>query len=159
MALTPLDKNGTGGNSHSTNNPSDETNYDDACQLPKDLVFGMLSNERRRWALKYLAGNDNETTLSDLAEYIASIENDKPEAALTSDERKRVYVGLYQVHLPKMDDADIIDYNQARGTIELQPEADQLLTYITPPHSGSEQTKSWYHRLLPTLPLNLIRDQ
>ncbi|MFB6358651.1 MAG: hypothetical protein ABEJ96_06540, partial [Thiohalorhabdaceae bacterium] len=52
--------------------------------------------------------------LGDLAEHIASIENDKPEVALSSTERKRVYVALYQCHLPKMDDIGVIDFDEDR---------------------------------------------
>jgi hypothetical protein len=87
--------------------------------------------------------------LSDLAEHIASIENDKPVASLSSSERKRVYICLYQSHLPKMADANVIDYNQARGTIELRSEADQLLGYLPENPDERNQTDKWLRSLLP----------
>lgn len=99
-------------------------------RLPKDVIFGLLSNERRRRVLTYLEETEGNATLSDIAEEIASIENDKPIAALSSGERKRVYVCLYQCHLRKMDDANVIEYDQSRGTVELRPEANQLLMYL-----------------------------
>jgi hypothetical protein len=99
-------------------------------QLPKDVIFGLLSAERRRHVLQYLADNDGYTTLSDLAEYIAAKENDTEIRLLTSQQRKRVYVGLYQCHLPKLDDSDVIDFDQSRGTVQRRPNADLLCPYL-----------------------------
>ena len=98
--------------------------------LPSDLIFGLLSVERRRRILTYLDENGGETTLSDVAEHIAAEENGLEVGQLSSDQRKRVYVGLYQCHLPKLDDADVVDYDRARGTIELRDEADQLFPHL-----------------------------
>jgi hypothetical protein len=74
---------------------NEPTASEDVDPLPKDVVFGLLSNDRRRWVLRCLAEGSGETTLSDLAEQLASIENDKPVGALSSTERKRVYICLY----------------------------------------------------------------
>jgi len=57
-----------------------ETDSTTADPLSLDLVFEVLKNERRRRVLKYLSESSSETvSLSDLAEHIAAIENDKPE--------------------------------------------------------------------------------
>lgn len=98
--------------------------------LPKDVVFGLLSAKRRRRVLEFMAENGDETTLSDLADHIAALENDTEIRLLSSQQRKRVYVALYQCHLPKMDDADVIDFDHSRGTVERRPEADQLYAYL-----------------------------
>lgn len=100
-------------------------------ELPKDLIFGLLSVTRRRRVLAYLANRGGEATLSELAEHVASLENEKSVAALTSAERKRVYVCFYQSHLPKLADAGVIDYDQARGTVRLRREARQLYAYLS----------------------------
>lgn len=119
--------------------------------LPLDVVFELLKNERRRRVLRYLNEGSESTTLRTLAEHIAGLEYDKPPDALSSDERKRVYIGLYQCHLPKLDDAGVIDFESNRGTVERTTRADQLLGYIdrltdrdeeeTPP---SRNWASWY---------------
>ena len=95
----------------------------------KDVVFDILRNERRRQVLQFLREHPR-TTLSDLAEHVASLENDKPIHDLTSSERKRVYVGLYQCHLPKMDDVGVIDYDRSRGTIGLRNESSPYFVYL-----------------------------
>lgn len=99
-------------------------------EIPLDVVFDILSNERRRHVLRYLHTESPSTTLGDLAEYIAAIENDKPESALSSTERKRVYISLYQSHLPKMDTADVIDFDVDRKTVELADNASYLAQFL-----------------------------
>ncbi|AWB28364.1 DUF7344 domain-containing protein [Halococcoides cellulosivorans] len=84
-----------------------------------DQVFEILKNERRRRVLDHIQEADGQLTLGDLAERIAAEECEKPISQINSQERKRVYVGLYQCHLPKMDDIDAIEYDKARGTIAL----------------------------------------
>ena len=108
--------------------------------LSLDLVFEVLKNERRRRVLKYLAANEGTVSLSDIAEHIAAIENDKPEKALSSQERKRVYVGLYQCHLPKMDDTNVIDFDGIRGTIDLGDNAEQLYPFLD---AEEDQQQPW----------------
>lgn len=99
-------------------------------ELPLDTVFELLRNDRRRRVLEYLDENEGEATLSELAERIAAIENDTTEEALSSQQRKRVYVGLYQCHLPKMDGAGVIEFDENRGDVERLPAADQLHPYL-----------------------------
>ena len=98
--------------------------------LSLDIVFDMLKNERRRRVLHYLKTNEGPFTLGELAEHIAALENDKSVQALSSGERKRVYVGLYQCPLPRMDDAGVIEFDRNRGSVELGPNADQLDEFL-----------------------------
>jgi len=95
-----------------------------------DLVFEVLYNRRRRDIITYLRENDGTATTSDLAEYIAAKENETTVAGLSSSERKCVYVGLYQNHLPMMDDAGVVDYEKDRGTVELRECVTQLEPYL-----------------------------
>jgi len=106
-----------------TENDVDET-------LSKDIIFELLKNRRRREVLAYLLEADETVTLGELAEQIAAWENDTEVNALNSDQRKRVYVALYQTHLPKMHDAGIVEYDQDRGLITLADNADLLVMYL-----------------------------
>lgn len=94
-------------------------------------VFELLKNQRRRRVIKFLKEQDDGvTTLDVLAEHIAALENDIDVSQLSSSQRKRVYIGLYQCHLPKMDDFGVIEYQKNRGIIELQDTA-QLDRYLS----------------------------
>ena len=105
------------GNDHRlTHAPTDDP-LPGECRLPTDEIFGILSTERRRRILEYMAETGPETTLADLADVIAAAENDTEVRLVSSQERKRVYVALYQTHLPRMDAADVIDFDSSRGTV------------------------------------------
>jgi hypothetical protein len=108
-----------------------------------DVIFDILKNQRRRHVLRYLRENQT-TTLSDLAEHVAALENDKSVHSLTSSERKRVYVGLYQCHLPRMNDAGVIEFDSDRGRIELNETAEYLEPYL---EAGAGTGRPWplYH--------------
>ena len=99
-------------------------------QLSRDLVFDVLKNRRRRYALHYLRRADDTVQLSELAEQVAAWENDIAVDAISAAERKRVYTALYQSHLPKLDDAGIVEYNQNRGIVELSEASEQLDVYL-----------------------------
>jgi len=116
---------------------------DEPAALPVDRVFELLKNQRRREVLRYLETAEEATvSLSDLAEHIAAIENDTTVQAISSSERKRVYVGLYQCHLPKMDDMNVVAFDQNRGTISLGPNAEQLEEFLDIEDDGD---RSWSH--------------
>lgn len=110
--------------------PEAEADSQSVADLPLDHVFEILKNERRRTVLHYLQDHGGTVSLGELAEHVAAVENGTTVAQVTSNERKCVYVGLYQCHLPKMDDMDIVEFNQNRGRISLGPNAAQLYEYL-----------------------------
>jgi hypothetical protein len=111
-----------------------------ASALPLDQVFEVLKNQRRRTVLRYLDDHDEPVALGDLAEHVAALENDTPVAQISSRERKCAYVGLYQCHLPKMDDMDIVEFNQNRGIVESGPNIAQVERYL---EWSDDETRPW----------------
>ncbi|WP_408957102.1 hypothetical protein [Natrinema sp. 74] len=91
-------------------------------------VFDLLSNQRRRYAIHYCKREDEPVTLGDLAEHVAAWELDKEIAEITSAERKRVYTSLQQTHLPTLERADMIKFDDR--TVELTDEAARLDVYL-----------------------------
>lgn len=112
-------------------------------EVPIDIIFDILKNQRRRHVFRYLKEHTT-ATLSDLAEHVAALENNKEIQNLTSGERKRVYVGLYQCHLPRMDAADIIDFDSDRGQIELNEAAYQLDDYLIDTDEPDRDWSTYY---------------
>jgi hypothetical protein len=103
----------------------------DAEPLTPDGVFELLSNHRRRMVLYYLRTRGEPVGIQDLATEIASMENDVPAEELTSQQRKRVYVSLYQTHLPKMAEMNTIEYDKDAGEVRLAPRADDIDDHLT----------------------------
>ena len=120
-----------------TTNPSQSSAQDgkdaeNLTELPLDVIYGLLSNERRRRTLHYLE-TVQETTLGELAEHLAAVENDKPVEAVSSEERKRLYICLYQCHLPKLDEADAVEFEEARKHLSAGPPAAYLRRFLPAP--------------------------
>jgi DNA-binding transcriptional ArsR family regulator len=85
----------------------------------RDVVFDILKNRRRRQVIRHLQQVDEPVTIGDLSERLAAWENDVPESDITYKQRKRVYISLHQTHLPKLDECDVIDYEQRSGSVTL----------------------------------------
>ncbi|MFA9415100.1 hypothetical protein [Natrinema sp. HArc-T2] len=96
----------------------------------KDEIFHLLQNERRRMVLRYLRGTEDPVRMRDIAEQVAAWEHDTTVEELTSTQRQRVYIPLYQSHLSKLDEAGLIEYQQNRGIVERKPLADQVDKYL-----------------------------
>jgi hypothetical protein len=105
---------------------------DDSGELPADEVFHLLQNARRRRVLQHVFAHEDEAPfeMRTIAEHVAAWENDTTLQQLTSDERQRAYISLYQCHLPKLDDKGIIDYNQSRGVVTPTAAVEQFRPYI-----------------------------
>lgn len=105
------------------------------------VVFDILRNERRRLVLEHLEDQEGDVTLGELAEKLAAIENDKPPAQITSQERKRLYVGLYQCHLPRMDDANAIDFDRDRGVVKRSEQTELFIDHLPKTDTETEETR------------------
>ncbi|MCO8244685.1 hypothetical protein [Haladaptatus sp. AB643] len=120
------------------------TSQDTAASQPlsKDTIFHILQVERRRLILQYLQERTDTVSLRDLAEQVAAWENELSVVELTSKERQRAYISLYQTHLPTLDTEGIIEYDKDRGTIKRTSRADQFDSYLfdTVPQDPSESS-------------------
>lgn len=97
-------------------------------RLSENEVHELLRNERRRAVLRIIRDGSDSVPVRDLAERIAA-EETGTEPAPRSD-RQSVYISLIQTHLPKLDDASVIDYDDQHKTITPGPATDQLVTQM-----------------------------
>ncbi len=105
--------------------------------LAQDTVYEVLSNARRRFVISRLRRADGAVSINDLSEAVAAWENDVPQAELTDKQIKRVYVSLYQIHVPKLDEAGLVEYDKDSGLVELTPAVSELESYL--PEEETEQ--------------------
>lgn len=106
----------------------------------RDQAYHILSNARRRFVLQYLEETEEPIKLIDLAKQGASWENEKPIDELTEKEKKRMYVSLYQTHIPKLSDAGLIHYDTDSQEIRLAAGPDTEL----PPIDSDKSEPRWY---------------
>lgn len=78
--------------------------------------------------------------LNDLSRELAAWENDVDPEELTDQQIKRIYVSLYQTHIPKLSEAGVVSYDQETGTVELEDTVHELDTYIPGESTG---TTTW----------------
>lgn len=112
--------------------------------LSRDVVFTMLSNQRRRHVIHHLKRTGESASLRDLSRQVGAWENGVDPDELTYKQRKRVYTSLHQSHLPKLADAGVVDYNRDRGTVELGDAASELDVYMEVVPEGEIPWSSYY---------------
>lgn len=108
--------------------------------LSQDVVFDILSSPRRRYVLYHLRTTGTPVELTNLAEKVAAWENDTAVSEITEQERKRVYVSLYQTHIPRLADVGLIDYDKESGMIGLAEDTAAIDQYL----QSSKTTVPWH---------------
>lgn len=92
-----------------------------------DIQFDLLADSRRQLALRVLDEHESPVTLRDLANEIVTREHDAALPNVPSSAVRDVHASLHHVHLPKLSDADVIDYDTTRNRVtgvdhdDLQP--------------------------------------
>lgn len=125
-------------NHGSGDDPSDRSLATLTDSLTRDDLFDLLQARRRRLALWYLheraGGSEGIRTL---ASHVAALETNTDPSTVDPGDRQRVQLSLYQSHLPKLEDYDVITYDQGRELVELTPVADAFLPYLAAEPSKS----------------------
>lgn len=86
-----------------------------------DEIFELLANQRRRESLYVLVRREGPITVTELGDEVASVVEATPE---------RVATALYHVHLPKLADAGVVEYDVETGTVRLTDAFDRFHRYL-----------------------------
>jgi hypothetical protein len=119
-------------------------------QLDRAEIHDVLSNDRRLQVLELLT-DENPRDLRSLADDIAAVESG--ESPAPREVRQSVYVTLHQNHLPKLDDLDIVEYDDTSKVIELGNRADEIDVYLEVVEEGH---LSWAEYYLGVVVLGLV---
>ena len=111
-------------------------------ELEPSEIHNVLRNDRRRRAIQHLRDADGTLSVDTLAEHIAAVETG--ESPPPRDVRKSVYVSLHQTHLPKLDELDIIDYDQRQQELELRDRAEEVEVYMEIVPEGDISWATYY---------------
>ncbi|QDX41777.1 helix-turn-helix transcriptional regulator [Salarchaeum sp. JOR-1] len=74
-------------------------------------IFALYTSAHRRAVIRYLAANldtDETITARELATEVTACLTDTAPENVSGDDRRSVYVGLYQLHLDKLEAANVI---------------------------------------------------
>jgi len=100
-----------------------------------DTVLSAVANEHRRAILNALHTAPDETLEYDaLVDYVADRIRDEDAERASDEHRQRVRIALRHTHLPKLDEARIIDYEADTGRVQFVGGAleQEILTLVEP---------------------------
>ena len=100
--------------------------------ITEETVFYILSNQRRRLVV-YVLKKESEgegVEVGTLARRISAWENDVPGSEVDYSDRKSVYTSLQQHHLPEMDEAGIVNFDERKGVVSTTNMADEFTVYL-----------------------------
>jgi DNA-binding transcriptional ArsR family regulator len=120
--------------------PAEPSVANQSTPLTASAVFDLLSNTRRRCVIHFLH-EEPETTVRELSRHVAAWENDVELSAVSAKQRKRVYTGLHQTHLPRLEDHGIVEYDSNRGDVRAMERLSVFEPYFQP---ATEDSRPWY---------------
>jgi hypothetical protein len=89
-------------------------------------TFRALASPRRRVALRCLQAH-RTVVLADLAEYVAEREADASVVDIPPERVQRVYFSLYHRHVPALEDADLVRYDQEADVVTVTERTSEAL--------------------------------
>ncbi|WP_135806124.1 DUF7344 domain-containing protein [Halorussus marinus] len=110
--------------------PASQPSGADSGEPSREEIFEIVSNQRRRHVVHYLHQRDRPVELRELSTHLSAWENEEAPAEVTHDERRRVYTALRQTHLPKMDEANVVEYDADRSVIESSDGIEDVELYL-----------------------------
>lgn len=82
-----------------------------------DVIFGALTDHRRRLALYYLQEQEGVGDFGSLVNQVASWERNQPIRAISDEDRYHVKAEFHHSHLPKLEELGLVEYDQRSGAI------------------------------------------
>lgn len=99
--------------------------------ISTDAVLQVATHERRRRILQYLGEHDGDTvSTDDLAEWLRNTATESSGGSRL--DREQLVIELHHVHLPKLDEVGVIEYDVETGTVRprLQPRVETFVEFV-----------------------------
>ncbi|SIR81489.1 hypothetical protein SAMN05421858_3901 [Haladaptatus litoreus] len=106
-----------------TNEPPDE--------LSITTTLNLLTEQRRRLIIDTLQQNEPPLAVADLAKEVTIRENDTSMPEVDDDEVLRTYMSLYHNHIPRLVDAEVVEYEQERDVVGLSKHSEQVADVLS----------------------------
>jgi len=106
----------------------DATGVDDGpkLEIDRDAVFDLLSSSRRRYVLFHLCNGAPTVHITELARELAAVEMGVDPATLSETDVRRVYISLYQTHIPKLEAHGLVSFDPDERLVELAGDEETL---------------------------------
>ena len=110
-------------------------------ELTKDEVFEVLSSSRRRLILYHLHRRGGRADLRTLARDTATEEVDGP---VDDDVVKRFYISLYQTHIPKLEQTELVEYDSDEKSVVLTDRVSDIAHVLNVDLGSDRQWATYY---------------
>ncbi|MFO8113768.1 MAG: hypothetical protein R6U01_00175 [Halorubrum sp.] len=105
------------------NDNNSPRSFDDEQAL--SAVFRLLSHHRRRVTVQYLATQNDPTSVTDVVDQIALLEDEQ-----TDTYKFQIWMSLVHIHLPLLAEAAVIKFDPDRETVELDAQAKSMRSHL-----------------------------
>jgi len=102
----------------------------DETGLAKADVYEVLSTRRRRYLLHALKRLEEPVAVADLSTYIAAWEMDIEPDAVDHDDRRNIYITLRRTHLPKLEEKNIVHFDESENLVRTTDALDDFDIYV-----------------------------
>jgi len=109
-------------------------------ELSRNDIFDLLSNRRRRFVLHALKRMKELVELAELSTYVAAWETETEPEEIDREDRRSVYVTLRRTHLPKLDEKNVIQFDESENTVQSTELLDNIEVHTEVLH---EKEISW----------------
>lgn len=105
-----------------------------------DVAFELLADRRRRYVLACLKDHSGPIAVPDLARNVAVHENGGSRSAIPNEEVATVHTSLHHNHIPKLADADAVEFDQDRDVVQVS-ESSALLELVQSLNGNDESQR------------------
>lgn len=104
-----------------------ETNRDrPAADGGMNALFEVFTNKRRRYILYYVYEIAKPVTIEEIAEYVLVQEAETDVTDLSEKELQPCVLDIYHSHLPKLEQANVVDYDPRSHTVRAWEHAERV---------------------------------
>ena len=118
---------------------------DIAIGLTTENLLDVLACRRRRIIIRRLAAcrEDGQRALSldDLVDFVTAVESEQDSDSKASDRRKSVYIGIYQCHIPTLEEVGLVQLDD-ENTVHIGCDIVEIAQLLTIIEQASRDTES-----------------
>lgn len=96
----------------------------------QDELFDVLSHSRRRFTLQHLQTAETPLPVGELARELQSWESKQTVSAGGGTEQDTIEISLLHQHLPKMDEAGFVNYDDTWQMVALGDRTDEARSHL-----------------------------
>ncbi|WP_418286005.1 DUF7344 domain-containing protein [Halorubrum sp. DTA46] len=107
-----------------------EVSNENRGELSDEEIFDVLSNRRRRYVIHALKHAERPIGVSELSRHVTAWERGVEPEEVTYEERRNVYSTLQRIHIPKLEENNVVAVDDTENMIRPTDELRNLEIYV-----------------------------